>query len=134
MVPFFIFTADFGFVKCPDITGSLSECHRICRSDKLGYASQREIIFKFQFAGPKSISAIISTGQIIVFQIYLADSYQEYEGARVKPGSETYELPYSISLEAPVPIVSEEQNLPSASYVRQSRRELSSIVLRPSKK
>lgn len=78
-----------------------------------------QIIFNFHFTAPESIAAMISTGQIIVFQIYLADSYQEYEGARVKPGSETCELPYSISLAAPVPIISEEQNLQSASYVRQ---------------
>jgi len=68
---------------------------------------------------PESIAAIISTGQIIVLQIYLADTYQEYEDYRVKPGWGTCELPYSISLEAPVPIISEEQNLQSASYVRQ---------------
>ena len=96
-----------------------SECHQVFRPDKLRYAAQREIIFKFQFAGPESIAAIISTGQIIVFQIYLADSYLEYEGYRVKLGWETCELPYSISLEAPVPIIPEEQNLQSASYVRQ---------------
>ncbi len=78
------------------------------------------IFIKFQFAGPESITAIISTGQqIIALQIYLADTGQEYEGYRVKPDWETCELPYSISLEAPVPIISEEQNHQSASYVRQ---------------
>lgn len=35
-------------------------------------------------------------GQVIGLQMYLADSYQESEGARVTPGLETYELPYSL--------------------------------------